>query len=335
MKSYSVFFRIKSVGILLIILFAFTIISCESKVSKNDSIRKQSRFLMDTLVTIQVPGDDRVIPVIDKALDRIAEVNKKFDILNPESILWKFNNIGTPVSDPEIIAVVERALRMSELSGGKFDITVYPLMKLYGFYDTMHLPEPDLIKQALTFVGYKNLVIKDGVMTKSKPGVGIDTGGIAKLYGIEEAVKILKKNGITSALIDLGGDVYAMGSKNGQPWKVGVRNPRSNDLIDTVEVTDKFVITSGDYERFFEKDGVRYHHLMDPATGYPARGLISVTIVCPDSSLVDGLSSSIFIMGREKGFELAKKLGSVEVMAITENQEIFYTQGFHKSIVGD
>ncbi len=311
-------------------IIAFALLFAVSACSPANRVQKETRFVMDTYATIQAPGDATALPKIRKALDRLEEVAKKFGVTNPGSPLYEFNRNGTPVSDPEIIGVVERALRMSELSGGKFDITIYPIMMLYDFYGEPRLPDPASIRNTLQYVGYRNIVIRDGVMTKMKPGVGIDTGGIAKLYGIEEAAKVLRADGVSSALIDLGGDVYAMGSKNGKPWKIGVRNPRGEGLIDTVEVTDTFVITSGDYERFFEKDGVRYHHLMDPATGYPARGLASVTVLSKDSSRIDGLSSSIFVMGMEKGFELAKRIGGVEVMAVTEDMEIYYTEGFHK-----
>lgn len=286
---------------------------------------------MDTYVTIQVPGGSRQLEVIGRAFDRMEEVDKKFSMNDPGSILYKFNNQGTPVTDPEIVKIIARAIRVSELSGGKFDVTVYPLMKLWGFYDEKRLPSKQEIKEVLKVVGYKYLTIKDGVLTKAKKGAGVDIGGIAKLYALEEGAKILKDAGIKSGLMDVGGDIYAIGKLNGKDWKVGIRNPRGDGVIGAIDVSDMLVISSGDYERFFEKDGIRYHHLMDPSTGYPARGLSSVTIMCADPEAADGLSAAIFIMGMEKGFELVKKLGNIEAMAVTEAQEIFYSDGLKDS----
>jgi FAD:protein FMN transferase len=173
------------------------------------------------------------------------------------------------------------------------------------------------IWETLKNVGYKYLVIKDGKLTKTKPGVGIDIGGIAKLYVLEEGANVLKNGGIKSALIDAGGDIYAIGRDNGRDWKIGIRNPRGDGVIGAVDVSDMLVISSGDYERYFEKDGVRYHHIMDPFTGYPARGLSGSTIFCSDPALADGLSSTVFILGKDKGFALAKKLLYFEAVVVT------------------
>jgi thiamine biosynthesis lipoprotein len=225
---------------------------------------------------------------------------------------------------------MKRAIKVSEISSGKFDVTIYPLMKLWGFYDEKRLPAKQEIAEVLKNVGYRYLVIKNGKMTKTKKGVEVDIGGIAKLYALEEGANVLKKAGIKSALMDAGGDIYAMGQYNGKDWKVGIRNPRGDGVIGALDVSDMLVISSGDYERYFEQAGVRYHHLMDPDTGYPARGLSSVTILCGDPVTADGLSAAVFIMGMEKGFALAKKTGTFEVIAVTEDQKVFYSEGLNK-----
>jgi thiamine biosynthesis lipoprotein len=290
-------------------------------------LQKKTRFLMDTYVTIQAAGGKEALQAIGRALDRMEEVDKKFSMKDPGAAIYEFNDKGTPVTDPEIIMIMERAVHVSEISGGKFDVTVYPLMKLWGFYDEKRLPSKNEIQEVLKNVGYKNLRIKNGVMTKLKKGVAVDIGGIAKLYALEEGANVLKKAGIKSALIDAGGDIYAIGKYNGKDWKIGIRNPRGDGVIGALDVSDMLVISSGDYERYFEKDGVRYHHLMDPATGYPARGLSSVTILCRDPKTADGLSAAVFVMGMEKGFALAKKLGTFEAIAVTEDQKVFYSEG--------
>jgi FAD:protein FMN transferase len=315
------------VALVMIIMILLLAASCGFFAPK---LQKQTRFLMDTYVTIQAPGGKEVLPVINKALDRMEEVDKKFSMFDPGSILYKFNNKGTPVTDPEIIKVMRRAVHMSGISGGKFDVTVFPLMKLWGFYGTKHVPSKEQIKETLKVVGYRYLVIKDGKMTKLKKGVGVDIGGIAKLYCIEECAGALKKAGIKSALIDAGGDIYAIGKLNGKPWKIGIRDPRSDGVIAALDVSDMLVVSSGDYERFFIQDGVRYHHIMDPFTGYPARGVSSATILCSDPALADGLSATVFLLGRDRAFELAKKLGYFEAVVVTEDQKIYYSEGLGK-----
>jgi FAD:protein FMN transferase len=322
----------KSKNTVIILAAAAAVLLAASCGFPGEKLRKKTRFLMDTYVTIQVPGGEKEIAIIDKALDRMEEVDRKFSMNDPGSILYEFNNKGTPVTDPEIIRIMKRAVRVSELSGGKFDVTVYPLMKLWGFYDTMRLPSKGEIKQALKNVGYKYLAIKEGKMTKAKEGVAVDIGGIAKLYALEEGANVLKKAGVKTALIDAGGDIYAIGKYKGKDWKIGIRNPRGDGVIGALDVSDMLVISSGDYERYFEKDGVRYHHLMDPATGYPARGLSSVTILCRNPETADGLSAAVFIMGMKKGFELAKKQGNFEAIAVTEDQKVFYSEGLNKDI---
>jgi len=297
-----------------------------------EKIQKRTRFLMDTYVTVQAPGGPELLKLIDAALDRMEEVDKKFSVLDPDSILYKFNNYGTPVTDPEIIKIMQRGIHVSEISEGKFDITVFPLLKLWEFYDTKHVPTKEQIKETLKVVGYKYLVIKNGKMTKLKKGVGVDIGGIAKCYCIEECANVLKKEGVKSFLIDAGGDIYAVGKLNGRPWKIGVRDPRSTGVVASVEATDMVVYSSGDYERYFIQDGVRYHHLMDPFTGYPSRGVIGTTIFCMDPVLADGLSSTVFLLGKDRGLALAKKLGYFEAVVITEDRKIYYSEGLGSSI---
>jgi thiamine biosynthesis lipoprotein len=307
----------------------FVIISCLILLITGcgQKMQKRTRFMMDTVVTIQAPGGQEVLKAIDKAMDRMDEVDKKFAMLDKDSVIYKFNNFGTPITDPEILKIVSRALKVSELSGGKFDITIFPIVKLWGFYGTMHVPSKQEIKLALKDVGYRNLVLRDGKLTKLRKGTAIDIGGIAKLYCIEECANTLKREGVKNALIDGGGDIYAIGSDSGRPWKVGIKDPRGEGVIAAVDVTDMLVISSGDYERFFEKDGIRYHHLMDPFTGYPSRGLISSTIMCPDPAEADGLSSSVFLLGKDKGFAMLKKLGNVEALVVDEKQDVYYTEG--------
>jgi FAD:protein FMN transferase len=303
---------------------------------ENATIRKRSRFLFDTLCSIHVPGGKNVLPAIDKAFERAEEIDKKFNVLNPESLLYDFNHKNTPVTDPEIVAVIEKALEISKKSDGKFDITVFPLVDIWGFHRALSgelvepphdVPKASAIKETLGKVGYRYLGIKNGTLTKKHSDVMIDLGGIAKGYAVQEAAKVLKDLGIRSALVDFGGNIYVIGKIKERPWKIAVKNPFGEGIVGIVEMSDKGISTSGNYERFFEKDGVRYCHIIDPATGYPARGLSSVTVIYPDNTIPDGWSTTLFILGKEKGNKLPEKETYGEAIYITEKGEISYTLG--------
>ena len=291
-------------------------------------VQEQTRFLLDTYVTIRAPGGAQARRAIEKALDRIEEINVKFNALNNNSPLYRFNNENIAINDSEIVSLVETADEVSRQSDGAFDITVYPLVKLWGFYKgSQAVPSGVDISNCLAKVGRQNLVIRDGKLTKLRADAAIDLGGIAKGYAVGEALKVLKKEGLTSALIDAGGDIYALGQNNGRPWKIGIRQPSGKDILGALELTDASVSTSGDYERFFEKDGARYHHIFDPRTGYPARGVRSVTVVSKDATLADGYSTALFVLGPERGMKLAESNGTFEAIMMTDDGQILMTPG--------
>ncbi|MDP7421864.1 MAG: FAD:protein FMN transferase [bacterium] len=291
-------------------------------------VQKRMRFIMDTYCTIQVPGGKEVVPAINKALDRMQEVDAKFNAQDEESPIAEFNQKAIPVSDKEIVNMVRAALQISDRSGGAFDITVGPLLKLWGFYtDTTRVPAEDEIETVLERLGYRYLEIKEGYLVKRKSGVQIDLGGIAKGYAIREAVRVLKNEGITSALIDAGGDIYAHGQVYGVPWRIGIRNPLGEGVLGVLDMSDLSVATSGSYERFFEQDGIRYHHLLDPKTGYPAGELIGVTVVCKDPMLADAWATALFVMGPEKGMELVETAGMAQVIMVTDEEELLCSSG--------
>lgn len=315
--------------IILIAVLGFLIFRIKSAYS----IQKQTRFLMDTLCSIQIPGGKEVIPIIDQALDRMEEIDKKFNALMPGSPLYDFNHKNIPVTDKEIIDLTQIALEISKESNGLFDITIYPLVELWGFYsNSPHLPKKKDIDQALQKIGYKYLVIKDGKLVKLRNYIKIDLGSIAAGYAASEAMKVLQQAGIKSALIDGGGEIYVIGKLRGKPWKIGIRNPRGEGVIGVLELSDMAAATSGDYERFFEKDGVRYHHIIDPRTGYPAKGLTSVTIVTPANALADGWTTAVFVMGNEKGMEFIEEKPNSEAIIVTADGEALYSSGLKENL---
>jgi thiamine biosynthesis lipoprotein len=309
-------------------------------------VRKQTRLLMDTYVTIQALGN---APVADRAIEaafaRLEDISRKFNHLDSTSPLYAFNTRNEPLTDPELVEVVRAATKVSEASGGAFDITVEPLVRLWGFYgDKPAVPSQRAIDSCRQMVGYRNLVVEPDRVTKRRPDVTIDLGGIAKGYALREAARVLRAGGVENALIDLGGDVYALGRKGNRDWKVGVRNPRAEGVINVVAVSNMAVVTSGDYERFFwgpprdtirnaeagfghvPRDGVRYCHIIDPATGWPPRGQISTTVVMRDPLTAQGWSKVLFIRGKD-ALPLLKRAG-IEALLVNDKQEVVRSAGW-------
>lgn len=293
---------------------------------------KQTRFVMDTYVSIIAVGPKKItVPAINAALDRIQEIDVKFNHLNPESPLYAFNQKGAPLTEPEILTLIKKGLEVSRKTDGAFDMTVTPLLELWGFYTQKYrIPAPQEIKECLRKVGYRHLLLKDKSLTKDTAGVKIDLGGIAKGYAIAEALKVLQAQGITSAIIDAGGDIYALGRKSkNHLWRIGIRNPRgeegssSEDIIGYLEAENLSVMGSGDYERFFIKDGVRYCHIFNSKTGYPVQGMAGVTIVYDDPVAAQIWAKIPFVVGAQKGLEIIKNtMPGMGVIIVSTNGEI-------------
>jgi FAD:protein FMN transferase len=298
------------------------------------ALQKRTRLLMDTYCSISVPGDARVIPVIDRVLDHTEALDKKFNCLNPKSVIYAFNHRNVPITDPEIVKVLALSLQVARESNGIFDITVYPLVKLWGFYDKapQRVPDPVAIRAALAKVDYRAVVIRDGKVYKLRPEIMIDLGGVAKGYAVGEAARQLTEAGIKSALVDFGGDVYAVGKLRGHPWRVGLQNPRGPNMLAVMELSDLSIATSGDYQRFFEIGGKRYHHIMDPATGYPSYKLISLTVIMQDATLTDAWTKVFFILGKEKALALAAQKPDLEIIGVDPDGKVFCSPGLEKNL---
>ncbi len=296
-------------------------------------VEKETRFMMDTYVTIYAVGPREITSkAIDSALDRMQEIAIKFNSLDPRSPIYAFNHQDARISDPEIIELTRLGLQISEKSNGAFDMTVASLLELWGFYDkSFHVPQEQEIKDCLTKVGYRHLLLNDGILKKSTKGVMIDLGGIAKGYALSQAREVLRNAKVTSALIDAGGDVLALGKKGRGLWKVGIKDPREDGILGYVEVEDLAVIGSGDYERFFIKDGRRYHHIFNSKTGYPTDGVASVTLIYPDPILAQPWAKVPFIMGPKKGLEALEKIPGLEAIIVTTSGEKILSLGLkHK-----
>ena len=322
------------IPVLILFLIIAALLLLRTYNSYRYHVEKKTRIMMDTFVTIYAVGPkNRVSEIVDHAFDRMEEINLKFNNLKPQSPLYDFNRKGTPISDPEVVRLVRQALEISRDTEGAFDITVAPLIALWGFYgDHPSLPDPKAIEECLKRVGFRYLVVNEGRLEKTRPDVEIDLGGIAKGYAVGQGLEVLKSEGLNSALIDAGGDVYALGKKGPNPWKVGIVDPRGDDLLGYVEVEDMAVVGSGDYERFFMKDGKRYHHIFDPRTGYPAEGLRGTTTLYSDPTLADAWNTAVFVMGPEAGFKAVERIPGMEVVMITSEGKVLLSPGLKEGL---
>jgi FAD:protein FMN transferase len=279
---------------------------------------------------------------IDAAFARIVEIDARMTINAADSEVSLVNEAAGqhPVRvGLDVFNVIKRGLEFSALGDGTFDITVAPLVKLWGIGTaTAHIPQPEEIKRVLSIVGYGNIELreKDSSILLKKRGMGIDLGSIAKGYAADEAERVLGEHGVRSALINLGGNVLTMGRKpDGTRWRIGIQNPDEprGTHLGVVEIARGSVTTAGTYERFFESGGRRYFHILNAKTGYPAwNGLAAVSIVAPDSMAADGYDTLVFTLGLEGGKKLVESThGAIEAIFITEKHEVYVTSGLRSS----
>jgi thiamine biosynthesis lipoprotein len=300
--------------------------------------RDEHRIMMGTIVSITVfaPDQDPAARAIEAAFGEVARVEALTTRYGPGSEVSRLNAAAdgataVPVS-VELLGIVRRALDVSRLSGGAFDVTVGPIVDLWAFGDEGALPPREAIDAALPLVDYRKVLVDTAAGTIVMPaGAAIDLDGIAKGYAVDRAVAVLAEHGIASAIVDAGGDVGLLGRPpSGDAWRVGVKHPRSDGLLG-VSLDGGGVATSGDYQRYTVIGGERYHHLLDPATGYPARGVVSVTVAAETAMEADALATAIFVMGAERGVLLAEELPGVEALIVTGDGgigEILASSGF-------
>lgn len=276
---------------------------------------------------------------LDKAFAIVSAIEERMSVNLPNSEISAINRSGgAPVEvSAETFALLERAIEFSELSGGAFDVSVGAVMQLWkedGVFAV--LPPRDELEAALRFVGSGQIVISDGsVMTPD--GMQLDLGGIAKGYACDKTLEYLISAGITGALLDFGGNIYAHGLKpDGTPWNIAVASPVIDDdgMVCIIPVSDTAVVTSGGYERYFEAGGTVYHHILDPKTGCPVDNeLLSVTIIDASSTRADALSTACFVLGLDAGLALLESLPSSEGVFITKDLTIHATAGIKDEVV--
>lgn len=291
-------------------------------------------------LTVESPDGEAVC---DKILQRLSEIEQLMSVQIDNSEVNRINALAgiSPVAVSESTwTVVTGALRIAEASDGAFDPTIGPLVDAWAIgSDHPRIPEPAEIAALRLLVDWKAVRTDSGARTVflEKTGMKMDLGGIAKGYAADEAVRIATENGVRSGIMDLGGNLYVMGSKTDSrgksvPWSLGIQRPDATrgEILGVLQARNCTLVTSGDYERFFEADGVRYHHIIDPRTGYPARsGLVQAGILSPESSMTcDGLSTAVFILGMEKGLALLDKFPGFSGLLVDKDHHVIPGKGF-------
>jgi thiamine biosynthesis lipoprotein len=314
-------------------LAALLILSCSGKGS--GQLHRSSRLLVGTLVevTISAPTDKARVAT-EAVFDEIKRVEDLTSFHRPSGLTGINNTAGTGPTKPdrELLELIELALGTAKATRGAFDPTVGVLCRLWSFSGgEPRLPDNREILGAMTKVGWNRVKFdnSDGTIILPEKGMALDLGGIAKGYALDRAAEVLKKQGIASALVNAGGDVLAVGEKEpGKPWRIGIQDPRnSREVVAVAPLKDRVIMTSGDYERFFLKDDKRYHHILNPATGYPAEGAQSVTIIASRGVVAEPLGATIFVLGVDEGLKYVQSLPGVEALVIDPQGQIHMTPG--------
>jgi thiamine biosynthesis lipoprotein len=295
---------------------------------------QEARPLMGTLVSVTVEGGPAdVREKVDAAYREMERLSDMMNHYNPDSVVSEINRQAgkRPVKvPPELMEVLVMARRVSGRTDGAFDITVGAFKGWRFNPENPAMPSAQEITAALPLVDYRHVMLdeKNRTVLLKQPGMRIDLGGIAKLYILNAGMQVLQRHGVGQAMLNGGGDVTVTGTRDGRPWRIGIRHPRrAGELLATVELTRGWVVTSGDYERYFIRDGRRYHHILDPRTGYPAAGPQQVTLVGEDLSQLNGFSSAIMVLGAENGRALIGRLAGVEGLIVESDGRVWLTPG--------
>lgn len=310
------------------IIFLVTVLICCSACNFHSKYESEF-FSMDTVMTITAYGSNSE-GAVKAAENEINRLDALLSVQNENSEICKLNSNKSMNVSEDTLALLKRADEINALTEGAFDITTEPLSRLWGFYSGLQnrVPAQNEIDSALKNVGAEHIKI-DGSFISLDEDTSIDLGGIAKGYASASAAQILEENGVSSALISLGGNVRVVGSKpDGADWSVAVTDPDDNSKqVGVLSLIDTAVVTSGGYQRYFEENGQIYHHIIDTETGYPAKsGLKSVTVVSEDDTLADALSTALFVMGLEKSSSLYSENSLIfGAVFVTDNNEIYIT----------
>lgn len=328
----------KKTTIHLFMILVVFLAGCSNNDQKQVQPLSRTEFLMGTVVTLKI-FDGEMETAMDEAFERLEDLTAQISVNEDSetSLIKKVNNNAgvKPVEVPdEIFYLIETGKEYGEFSDRSFDITIGPLTSLWriGFPDARK-PTAEEITDVLPLINYENLKLDKTRQTVylEQPDMKIDLGAIAKGFMTDEVVAVLQKHDVTSAIIDLGGNIFVMGKNtSGENWSVGVQDPFSprGEIIGKMKTSNKSIVTSGIYERYLEVDGEKYHHLLNPKDGYPFENeLAGVSVITNQSIDGDALSTILFSKGVEEGLLLAEEMNEVEAIFITKNREVYITSG--------
>lgn len=295
---------------------------------------RDSRGIMGTNIEVELWDRDanHARACTNRVMDEMERINQAMSPYIETSELYQVNlhAAGRPVRiSAELFDLIRKSIALSEQSNGAFDITFASVGYKYD-YRARQKPDEAEIRASLDRINYRHIVLDDRQHTIrfQKPGVRIDLGGIAKGHAVDNSIRILRECGIRQAMVSAGGDSRIIGDRNGRPWMTGIKDPRHKDKsIIVIPLSDTAVSTSGDYERYFEQDGVRYHHILSPQTGKSVDSTRSVTVLGPDATTTDGLSTTFFVLGPQAGMALVEKLPDIDAVIIDAQGRVHYSSG--------
>jgi thiamine biosynthesis lipoprotein len=295
---------------------------------------QREEAIMGTRCVVELWSTERTRgqAAIDAVFTEFRRIDASMSTYKPDSELSRVNAAAAlapvPISG-ELYDLLATSIEYSKLTGGAFDVTYASVGYLYDYRAHVH-PDAEQIAAALPGIDYRHLELDP--TTRSihfrRPGVRVDLGGIAKGYAVDRGIAVLQGLGIDRAMVNAGGDTRIIGDRLGRPWIVGIRHPDDeNRVVLRIPLTDTAMSTSGDYERYFEEDGVRYHHILDPRTGRSASKVRSVTVIAPTATRTDALTKSVFVMGAEDGIRFIDTLDDVDAIAVTPDGKVVYSKG--------
>jgi FAD:protein FMN transferase len=292
----------------------------------------RSRILMGTVIEITAYGPEQkpLERAVGQAFAEMARIENLMTPHQPQSDVAHLSAADGPLQvSPETAAVIAAGLKVGAASDGAFDMGLGRLKDLWDIEgEHPRIPGAEELRAALVGTGAGDLRLAGRTVTKRDPRLLVDLGGIAKGYAVDRAIAVLQAAGVKHAAVNAGGDIRLLGGRGDRPWKIGIQHPRRKDaILATLELANTAVVTSGDYERFFERDGVRYHHLFDPKTGQPARLCRSVTIVAPEAMLADALATAVFVLGPVAGPELLQRFPGCEGLIVAADGSTVTTPG--------